>query len=364
MASGDDRTEKATPKRREEARKEGQVARSMEVNNAFAMLGGFVLLFILAPRLWNTLTAETTRVLGDLSTDDLSQQDVFTLLIHELKVLAWTVGPIMGVLLVVGVAASVIQVRPKVTMSVLKPRLSRINPINGFKQRFGPAALVELLKNVVKLVVVAAPAIAILWANRAQLLALGDAEPSAALILASILTLKIGLAVAGAYIVIAITDYIWQRYRYEKQLRMTRHEVKQEHRQQEIAPELKAMQRRRQREMARRRMLADVPGADVVITNPTHYAIALKYEAQQGAPQVVAKGVDLLALRIREIAEDNGVTRVENRALARELYDRVEVGAVIPPELFSAVAEVLAYVYRLENRAAAASADRRTLEHA
>jgi flagellar biosynthetic protein FlhB len=350
---GDDRTEKATPKRRQEARKDGQVARSQEVNNAFAMLGGFILLIFWGPHVWGTLSDEMIRILSTFSSKEMTTGDVFQLMMHELKVMAISVGPFMAVLLFVGVAASVVQVRPKITMSVLQPKLSRINPIGGFKQRFGPASLVELAKNLLKLAAVAAPAFYLLWKHRMELLALGDVAPAAAGAFAASLAVKIGLAVAGVYVAIAIADYVWQKYRFEKQIRMTRHEVKQEHRQQEIAPELKAMQRRRQREMARRRMLADVPNADVVITNPTHYAIALKYEAQQGAPQVVAKGVDLLALRIREIAQENGVTRVENRALARELYDRVEIGAVIPPELFGAVAEVLAYVYRLNNRSAA-----------
>ena len=163
--------------------------------------------------------------------------------------------------------------------------------------------------------------------------------------------MSIGFRVAGIYVAIAIVDYIWQKHRYEKNLRMTKQEVKQEARQQELAPELKAAQRRRQREAARRRMLSDIPTADVIITNPTHYAVALKYDNEVGAPQVVAKGVDLLALRIREIADDAGVMRVENRPLARELYATVEVGHTIPAELFAAVAEVLAYVYRAEERA-------------
>jgi flagellar biosynthetic protein FlhB len=251
-------------------------------------------------------------------------------------------------------------VRPKITVSVLQPRFSKINPISGFKQRFGPAALGELVKGVMKMVAVGVPAGWLLWSRRSELLMLGDTEPLAAGMVAVDLIMSIGFRVAGIYVAIAIMDYLWQRWRYEKNLRMSKHEVKQEARQQELAPGLKAQQRRRQRDMARRRMLSEVPTADVVITNPTHYSVALKYDAQLGAPQVVAKGVDLLALRIREIAEESGVMRVENRGLARELYASVEVGHTIPAELFAAVAEVLAYVYRAEERARAAGERVRT----
>jgi flagellar biosynthetic protein FlhB len=268
--------------------------------------------------------------------------------------MALVTAPIMLGMMIVGVLASVVQVKPGVTPGVIKPRFSKLNPINGFKQKFGPPALFELAKNLIKLVAVGVPAGLLLWGRKDELLALGDTEPIGAGLLAIDLIMSIGFRVAGIYVAIAIIDYLYQKHRYEKNLKMTKHEVKQEMKQQELAPEMKAAQRRRQRDMARRRMLSDVPAADVVITNPTHYAIALKYDTERGAPTVVAKGVDLLALRIREIAEESGVQRVENRPLARELYSNVEVGHVIPAELYAAVAEVLAYVYRAEERARAA----------
>jgi flagellar biosynthetic protein FlhB len=355
--SGGDKTEKATPKRREDARKEGNVLRSMEVNSAFAMLFGFGILAIWGPRMWSALFSDMQVRLGDLGragTRSLTIDDCMLLFADVIKVLAVVLAPVMVGLMVIGVLASVVQVKPKVTPGVIKPRFSKINPISGFKQRFGPAALFELAKNTFKLLAVGIPAGLLLWSRRGDLLSLGDSEPITAGMTIVDLTMSIGFRVAGIYVAIALIDYLYQKHRYEKNLRMTKHEVKQEMKQQELSPELKAAQRRRQRDMARRRMLSDVPAADVVITNPTHYAVALRYDNEQGAPQVVAKGVDLLALRIREIADDAGVMRVENRPLARELYASVEVGQLIPAELYAAVAEVLAYVYRAEERARAA----------
>ncbi|MCB0879530.1 MAG: flagellar biosynthesis protein FlhB [Thermoleophilia bacterium] len=355
--SGSDKTERATPKRREDARKEGNVLRSMEINSAFAMLFGFLILTIWGPRMWSALVVDVRHrfeTLGEAGTASFQIEDVMELFMGVIRVMLVVTAPIMFGMLVVGVLASVVQVKPKVTPSVLKPRFSKLNPISGFKQRFGPAALFELAKNLLKLVAVAVPAGLVLWNRRDELMALGDVEPIAAGALIVDLTMGIGFRVAGIYVAIALIDYLYQRHRYEKNLKMTKHEVKQEMKQQELSPELKAAQRRRQRDMARRRMLSDVPTADVVITNPTHYSIALKYDSERGAPQVVAKGVDLLALRIREIADEAGVMRVENRPLARELYANVEVGHLIPAELYAAVAEVLAYVYRIEERQRAA----------
>lgn len=349
-----DKTEKATPKRREEARKEGNVLRSMEINSAFAMLAAFSILTVFGPAMWTRLQADMVlrlKAMGEVGASEFTVHDAMKVFTDAVTVMAVVLAPIAVGMLVVGVLASVLQVKPKVTPSIIKPRFKKMNPISGFKQRFGPAALFELGKSLIKLVAVGVPAALLLWGRRGELLALGDAEPIAAGLLAVDLTMSIGFRVAGIYVIIAIIDYLYQKHRFEKNLKMSKHEVKQEMKQQELSPELRAAQRRRQRDAARRRMLADVPTADVVITNPTHYSIALKYDSERGAPQVVAKGVDLLALRIREIAEEAGVRRVENRPLARELYAQVEVGHVIPAELYAAVAEVLAYVYRADERA-------------
>jgi flagellar biosynthetic protein FlhB len=355
--AGDDKTEKATGKRREEARKEGNVLRSQEIGNAFAMAAGFGILGAWGPKLWELVQHDMVQRLKDLpraGRTAMTPADAMALFIDVLQLIGYAVAPIALGLMVVGVLSSIVQVKPQVTVSAIKPRFSKMNPIQGFKQKFGISAVFELVKNILKLLAVGIPASMIVWDQRFALLALGDTPPLEAGALAVSLTMKIGFRVAGIYVAIAILDYLFQKHRYEKNLRMTKQEVKQEHRQQELAPEMKAAQRRRQREAARSRMLQDVPTADVVITNPTHYAIALKYDSELGAPQVVAKGVDLLALRIREIAEESGVQRFENKPLARELYASVEVGHTIPAEMFAAVAEVLAFVYRANERRRAA----------
>lgn len=350
--SAGDRTEKATPRRRDEARKEGQVARSMEVSSAFAMLAGFAVVALWGPHVWQALAVDAQHWFGDAArVHELNQEDVMGIFVHVMRTVAITTGPFLLVLALVAVLSQVSQVRFRVTPEALKPKFSRINPISGFKQKFSPAALVELAKNVIKIIVVGVPASITLWNSRDRLMALGEVEPAAAGVIAIELIVRIGLEVAAIYVLIGILDWFWQRYRFEKSIRMTKQEVKQEMRQQDISPELKAAQRRRQREAARRRMLQDVADADVIITNPTHYSVALTYDSELGAPKVVAKGVDLLALRIRELAAEAGVTRVENVPLARELYARVEVGQFIPADMFATVAEVLAYVYRLERRA-------------
>jgi flagellar biosynthetic protein FlhB len=363
----DDKTERATPKRREDARKEGNVLRSMEINSAFAMLASFGILSIWGPKMWVAMQRDMVSRLNALGTtgrEAWTISDMMTMFYDVAKVMFYVTAPVMVGLAAVGVLASAVQVRPQVTPSAIKPRFSKLNPINGFKQRFGPASIFELFKNLLKLAAVGVPASWELWARKPELLSLGDAEPVAAGMTAVSLTMSIGFRVAGIYVVIALIDYMWQKYRYEKNLKMSITEVKQEHKQQELSPEIRAAQRRRQREAARKRMLSDVPTADVVITNPTHYSVALKYDPELGAPQVVAKGVDLLALRIREIADDAGVTRVENRPLARQLYADVEVGHVIPGDLFAAVAEVLAYVYQVDDRARRAGEARRDRQSA
>jgi flagellar biosynthesis protein FlhB len=349
-SSAGDKTEKATPKKRDEARQEGQVARSQEVNSAFAMLGSFLMLMVWGPRVWQELAREMRRVLENLHTVTLTSKTVMKMFFEVVQVMTITTGPFLLGLGLVAIIASVIQVKPAITPKAIKPKFSKMNPISGFKQKFSPSQLVELAKNLLKLVAVGAPACMVVWGRKAEVLSMGDMEPQASAAITADIIMEIGLKVGAIFLFIALLDWVWQKHRFEKQLRMSKSEIKQEARQQELAPELKAQQRRKQREMARRRMLDEVPNADVIITNPTHYSVALKYSAETGAPRVVAKGVDLLAKRIREIADEHGVTRVENVPLARELYARVEVGQHIPPDLFGVVAEILAYVYRLEKR--------------
>jgi flagellar biosynthetic protein FlhB len=260
------------------------------------------------------------------------------------------VAPIAGACLVAGVIASILQVGLKPSAKAAMPDPKRINPLQGAKQILGPNSLVEGGKSIVKVSVVAAIVLAALMPELPQLGALVGIEPEelAHRLIASVK--GIAQRAAGAYLFIGLCDIAWQRYRHEKQLKMDKQEVKEEHKAQSSSPEVRMAMRRRAAAAARARMMDAVPQADVVLTNPTHFSVALKYDGTKGAPEVVAKGQDLVALRIRELAREHGVPVIPDPPLARSLHKGVEVGQQIPEEFFAAVAQVLAYVYRVAGR--------------
>jgi flagellar biosynthetic protein FlhB len=263
------------------------------------------------------------------------------------------VGPIAGACALAGVVANVVQVGLKPRPGALKPDPKRINPISGAKNIFGPNAVVELLKSLSKVGVVGAVVFAFVAPQVTAMAAGVGMEPITLAGMLSSSIRSIALRAAAAYLLIGIADYAWQRHRHEKSLKMDVQEVKDEAKQQALPAEVRGAMRRRQMANARARMMAAVPEADVVVTNPTHFAVALKYDGTKPAPEVVAKGQDLLALRIREIAGEHGIPIVEDKPLARGLYAAVEVEQLIPEELYAAVAEVLAWVYRTRGARAA-----------
>ena len=262
--------------------------------------------------------------------------------------------PIAAVCLIAGVLTSLAQVGLRPAPEALKPDPKRLNPIATAKQIFGTHALFEGVKSTVKVSAVGAIAVLAVLPKFEEIAALVGMPP--AVLLPEICRQVLGIAqrAAAAYLVIAIADVAYQRWRHEKNLKMDKQEVKDEHKQQELPSEVKGQQRRRAMEMAGKRMMDAVPTADVVVTNPTHYSVALRYSADALAPVVVAKGQDLMALRIREIARDAGVPVVPDPPLARAIHGSVDVGRMIPEELFQAVAGLLAYVYRVAGRTAAA----------
>jgi len=256
--------------------------------------------------------------------------------------------PIIGVAMVVGVVVNLLQVGVMFTAEPLAPNWARINPVNGFVRLFSRRAVVEGTKMLLKVLLIGWLAFSAVRADAAMLLRTGEIDPLMVLMLVGQLLYKVAWRVGLAMLVLAVLDYAFQRYEYEKSLRMTKEEVKQELKQTEGDPLVRSRVRARQQAMARRRMMQAVPKADVVVTNPTHYAVALQYDASKmTAPTVVAKGMNLIARRIREIALQHHVPIVENPPLAQSLYRTVEVGQQIPPALYEAVAQVLAYVYRL-----------------
>jgi flagellar biosynthetic protein FlhB len=270
---------------------------------------------------------------------------------------ALALAPVLGACFVAGLAASAGQVGLKPTPEAIKPDFKKINPASGAKNLFNPQNLaVESSKNVAKVAVVGAIAAIALFPKLEELAALVGTPPADLIPEIAGTVMTIAQRAAIAYLVIAAADFIWQRHRHEKNLRMDKEEIKQEFKQQGLPAEIKSAQKRRAMELSRARMMDAVPTADVIVTNPTHYSVALKYDSGSPAPVVVAKGVDNLAFKIREAASEAGVMVVPDPPLARTLYANVEVGRQIPEDLFHAVAQLLAYVYRVAGARRAAAA--------
>ncbi len=267
-----------------------------------------------------------------------------------LNTLIATLAPIAGICLGVGVLANVAQVGARPNLHKLKPDFKRLNPMAGFKNVFGPRIGFELAKTVAKIAAMGAVVATALIPQLTNLAASVGTSPGALGSLISSNATAVAQRAGFAYLGIAVIDYIWQRRRHNKSLKMTKQEVKEEGKQLDLPPEVKSAIRRRQFEAARRRMMAAVPKADVVVTNPTHFAVALSYDGTHPAPIVVAKGQDLVARQIRRIAEENDVPIVPDPPLARSLHAAVEIGHMIPAELYAAVAQVLAFVYRMAGR--------------
>ena len=342
------RTEKPTPKRREDARKKGQIARRPELSAAFGFLSALLMLRMLSDSLLEQITGFMTGTMinaGQLST--LTPLVATKLLMDALARLATLSLPIIAAILLAGIASNFAQGGFTFTPKALKPRGEKFNPIANFKRVLGLDGLVQFGKG---LLVIAA-IIAICYNPVRQ--ALGEAPAlvgaAAPHILKSVGTLiyQLGLRTGLVMLIVALLDYGYGWYKHEKSLKMTKQEIRDEYRQQEGDPMVKSQRKRAARAMLQRHIAMEVPKADVVITNPTHFAVALRYDRENhAAPIVVAKGADDLARRIREIAQANDVAIVENPPLARSLYRTVEIGRTIPPDLFRAVAEVLAYVFR------------------
>ncbi|NMA61629.1 MAG: flagellar biosynthesis protein FlhB [Firmicutes bacterium] len=346
-----EKTEPATPRRREEARKKGQVAKSAEVGTAIMVLTGFLALHILGPYMVGHLKDTVHYFLANLASWEGDSSGLQALFLVALVQLAWIVGPILLILLVAGVLSQVLQVGFMASGEALQPKFSRINPIEGFKRIFSKRAFAEFLKSVIKVVLVGYLVYGQVRKNLAWLpqLSFLELDQSATMMENSIYNL--GIRVGLFLLVVAAGDYWFQRREFEDSIKMSKEEIKEEYKQMEGDPLIRSQIRQRQRQMASQRMMQAIPTADVIVTNPTHYAIAIKYSpGEMGAPQVVAKGMGLIAQRIKEEGKKHRIATVENPELARALYKTTEVGQEIPAELYPAVAEVLAFVYRLRKR--------------
>lgn len=346
------KTEEPTERRKQEARKKGQVAKSAELNSVVVLFAMFLFLNFAGGWLYYEISSYLKNNLAPASlTMELTESNLGHMLLQHLIFFLRIFLPIGLSAIVIAVGINYLQVGALFTTEPLRPKFSKLNPINGFKRMFSTQGLVELVKSCLKLIIVLYFAYTTI---KSRIFLLVDTPKLGVLqtgIIVWNIVFQVALKVCTFLLILAILDYIYQRWQLRKNLRMTKKEVRDEYKQIEGNPMIKNKIRQRQREIAQRRMMQEVPKADVVITNPTHLAIALKYEpGRMAAPSVVAKGEGYIAQKIREIAQANGVVLVENKPLAQAIYKTVEIGEVIPEKLYQAVAEVLAFVYRLKKK--------------
>ncbi|WP_438317641.1 flagellar biosynthesis protein FlhB [Sporosarcina sp. FA9] len=347
-----EKTEKATQKKRLDSRKKGQVLKSQDVTSSILLLSIFMFLFFGAASMGNHFFSffyhSFTKYVS------MTQYDIDTVMIIYTDVLlqmAFVLLPIMLVAVVAAVAANLLQFGVLFTAEPLKMDLKKIDPIKGLKRIFSIRAIVELMKSVLKISFIGSVTFVIVYTNIYKVLGLAFKSPWDVMTTVGQLAVMMGIIASFVLLFISILDFLYQKYDYEKNLKMSKQDIKDEHKNTEGDPQVKSRIKQRQREMAMRRMMQEVPNADVVITNPTHYAIAIKYDdGKMDAPIIVAKGVDFVAQKIKLIAQEHEIITVENRPLARSLYDQVEIGDRVPEEFFKAIAEILAYVYRIQRK--------------
>ena len=347
--AGEEKTEKATPKKRRDMReKEGMALQSNEVMIAISVVATFVGLKVLGTYMIDMLGKAMTQyldTLGDEIVFDVSliQRNAFEIVKYGILI----VGPIAVLIMAVVVLSVLAQTRGLFNTKALRPKFSRLSPIQGFKRLFSLQSIVNVVKGIIELTIIG---LIVYFQIEARLIDFGrltDMEPIQHVYFIASSVFDIVMLVFIVLAFVAAADFVFQWWQFEKKLKMSKQEVKDEYKQMEGDPQIKSKIKQKQREISQRRMMQDVPTSDVVVRNPTHYAVALKYESENAysAPRVVAKGMDALALKIVKVAEENDVYVTENRPLARSLYDNVKVGAEIPPEMYSAVAVVLTEMF-------------------
>lgn len=354
---GGEKTEEPTAKKLEDSRKEGQVAKSKEIASVLMLLSVFLMLKVwisvlggqlleLFPGFYNKIPEYIKLVNGGLSTRSFS-----TMVNQALQRVVISVLPFFLIGFILCFVADLVQVKWKPTSKPLQPKFNKLNPISGFKKIFSLNSLVELLKSLLKIAIMAVIIYNEIKKNYQFVYLVYEMPLMQAVILAGDFLINIGLKISYVFILVAAADYMYQRWKHHEDLKMTKQEVKDEYKNTEGDPQIKSKIRSKMMEASRRRMMSNLPKADVVITNPTHYAVAIQYDKDiADAPIVVAKGADYLAQRIKEIAKEYHIEIMENKPLARSLYANVEIGEQVPPELYVAVAEVLAAVYRAQGK--------------
>ena len=354
---GGEKTEPATDKKLRDARKEGQVAKSKEIGNAFGLLTLFIVLKLYVASMGNSFMEVFYGIYTQIP--DLikpygggvpvaSIQTVFNNVVLEMIVI---MAPVLLIGVLVAFICDVAQVKWRPTGKPLQPKLSKLNPLKGFKKIFSKESLMELIKSFLKIGLIIYVAYSYLKDKYHYIFLLYDIPLKQSILLIGELVIDLGIRVSAIYIIIGIIDFAYQKHKFKEDMKMTKQEIRDEYKDQEGDPKIKGKQRQRMREASQRRMMQQLPQADVVITNPTHYAVAIKYDPDKyEAPIVMAKGEDYLAQKIKDVAKEHHIEIVENKPLARMLYANVDVGDLVPPELYQAVAEVLAFVYHLKGK--------------
>lgn len=354
---GGEKTEPATQKKLDDARKKGQVAKSREITNGLELLALFLILKLWVGHMgvqfldvFNNVYSKIPEIVVFWQ-GTMPQREVRILLRQMAFQVLIIIAPILAIGFLIAFVTDVAQVKWKPTLEPMKPKLSKLNPLKGFKKFLSLNALVELVKSIAKIGLILYVCYIYLKDKWPILLNLYDLTLMQALQLIAETVTDLGIRIALLYMLIAFADFAYQKIKFKNDMKMTKQEIKEEYKQQEGDPQIKNKIRQKMRESSMRRMMQELPQADVVITNPTHYAVAIKYDPKVAdAPLVIAKGEDYLAARIKEVARENKIEIVENKPLARMLYANVDIGQAVPPELYQAVAEVLAFVYQLQGK--------------
>lgn len=349
-----EKTEEPTAKKLEDARKKGQVMRSTEVVTAATLLVFFFMLKIFVGFIGNrfmTSFRQTIGFISDYTSEPFTLNTARTIIRGSFWNIIVAAFPIMIVGFVVTIVAIVFQVKWKVTAEPLKPKFDKFNPVTGMKRLFSKDKIMDLFKSIAKVVILAYVVYSYLKNQWPLIYKMYSYTLPQAIAVIGDTVINVGIRISALFAVIALFDLFYQKWKYHQDMMMSKQEVKDEYKNSEGDPKVKSQQKQRMQQASQRRMMQDLPNADVVITNPTHLAVAIKYDKDTNeAPVVVAKGADYLAQKIKDRARENAIEIVENKPLARMLYHNVEIGAEIPPELYQMVAEVLAYVYSLTGR--------------
>ena len=351
--SFEEKTEQPTPKKREEVRKKGQVAKSKELSSVAVLFSALMILTIFGSYMYNQVTTVITGSFSSMTLKELTIPEFTVFAQNKINVFLLTLAPLWAGVVIAALLSNIMQVGFMFSAESIKPKFSKLDPFKGFGRMFSKQSLMELFKSLAKLAIVGGVGYLAIKSEMDDVFVLGAMELTSIGAFISMAILKISIKVTLAMIFLVVIDYAFQKWEFEKKIKMTKKEVKDEHKRSEGDPLIKQRIRSIQMQMARRRMMQAVPDADVVITNPTHLAVALRYDTStMNAPKVVAKGAGKVAEKIKSLAKEHDIPILEKKELAQSLYKLTEIGQEIPPTFYQVVAEILAYIYKLKGKLA------------